>query len=236
MESIVQNLMCAALMECCPPALVKFITRHPLFRQARTLAVEDLRAFTEKDPASHGRAGDIAYGYTSFKAVLHYRLAHMLFQAHTKGGPHRQELRDAVMLISLRGKLLSGAEIHPACTIGRRFILDHGYGTVIGETTCIGDDGYLLGGVVLGATGIASNPRGKRHPTVGHRVQIGAFARIFGDVVIGDDVFISSHCMVKEDIPSGAVVSLKSEIQIVRRKTPSGYTFTRPVYDTAVSK
>jgi serine O-acetyltransferase len=119
-------------------------------------------------------------------------------------------------IISNRGKLLSGAEIHHRCTIGRRFILDHGIGAVIGETTHIGDDCYVLGGVVLGATGISGNPFGKRHPTLGNRVQVGSFSSIFGPVSIGDDVFIGPHCVIKDDVPANAIVTLKSELQVVR--------------------
>jgi len=127
----------------------------------------------------------------------------------------------AALLVSARGKLLSGADIHARSNIGKRFVLDHGYGTVIGETTEIGDDCYVLGGVVLGATGISGNSRGKRHPTIGNRVEIGAFSRVFGNVVIGDDVFVAPHCVIKENVPRNSVVSLRSELQIVRRKIAS---------------
>lgn len=113
---------------------------------------------------------------------------------------------------------MSGAELHPSSQIGRRFILDHGFGTVFGETVSIGDDCYVLGGVTLGASGISGNPQGKRHPSIGNRVQLGAFSRIFGCVDIGDDVFIGPNCTITQNIPSGSKVTLRSSLQILRRR------------------
>jgi hypothetical protein len=86
--------------------------------------------------------------------------------------------------------------------------------------TCGEADCYVLGGVVLGATGISGNLQGKRHPSVGNRVQIGAFARIFGNIVIGDDVFIAPHCVIKDDIAANSVVTLRSELQVTQRRLP----------------
>jgi serine O-acetyltransferase len=129
-------------------------------------------------------------------------------------------------LVSSRGKMLSGAELHPRCSIGKRFVLDHGVGTVFGETAVVGDDCYVLGGVTLGAIGIAANPCGKRHPTIGNRVQIGAFARIFGCVNIGDDVFIGSHCTVTSDVPAGSKVALRSCVQIVKPRSAESTVLT----------
>ncbi len=218
MDSLVGNLMRAALMECCPPLVVERIAADLMFETVMHQCDEDLQAFASKDPAARGRTSDIAFGYSSFKAVLHYRLAHALFLRCTSEGDPGRTLEAVAQLVASRGKLLSGAEIHPRCTIGRRFILDHGQGTVIGETAEIGDDCYILGGVVLGATGISANPSGKRHPTIGNRVQIGAFTRVLGDIEIGDDVFVGSHCVIKDDIPAGSAVTLRSELQIVRRR------------------
>lgn len=216
MDKLVGNLMRAALMECSRPLVVERIVTDSVFEEARQRCEEDLQAFANKDPAAHGRASDIAFGYSSFKAVLHYRLSHMLLQRSASEGDPERTLEATALLVSSRGKLMSGAEIHPRCEIGRRFILDHGQGTVIGETVEIGDDCYILGGVVLGATGISANPSGKRHPTIGNRVQIGAFTRVLGDIVIGDDVFVGPHCVIKDDIPAGSAVTLRSELQIVR--------------------
>jgi serine O-acetyltransferase len=202
-------------LECCPPALVTRITNDDVFTTAVEDCTLDLHAFVAKDPASRGCTLSVAHGASSYRAVTHYRLAHALLGANSDLCTAR-ELQTHAALISCRGKLLSGAEIHPRCVIGKRFVLDHGWGTVIGETAIIGDDCYILGGVTLGAAGIAFNPSGKRHPTLGNRVQIGAYTCIFGDVTIGDDVFIGPHCMIAQNVASGSRVTLKSELQTTR--------------------
>lgn len=216
MNSIVANLLKAALMECCAPWIMDMVTAHPLFERAVREVEEDLQAFASKDPASCGSLENIARGSSSFKAVAHYRLARALVTMADTLAIGHAELQANVSLISCRGKLMSGAEIHHHCQIGRRFILDHGWGTVIGETAVLGDDCYVLGGVTLGAIGISGNPSGKRHPRLGNRVQVGAFARVFGDIHIGDDVFIGPHCTIKQDIEVGSVVTLKTELQVTR--------------------
>jgi serine O-acetyltransferase len=215
-RDVVTNLLKAALMECCSPRFVDKTICHPCFEHAIREAEKDLEAFARKDPASRGSMEDIALGYTSYKAVAHYRLAHAMISMIPTSDAERAELDASVFLISSRGKLMSGAEIHARCQIGRRFVLDHGCGTVIGETAVLGDDCYVLGGVTLGAVGIAGNASGKRHPTLGNRVQVGAFSRIFGCVEIGDDVFIGPHCVIKEDIAAGSIVTLKTQLQITR--------------------
>jgi len=121
-------------------------------------------------------------------------------------------------ILSKRGKFLSGAEIHFRSNIGNRFVIDHGFGTVIGETSVIGDDCYILGGVILGATGICDNPDEPRHPVIGSRVQIGAGTSIFGRVYIGDDVFIGSKCIVTWNIPEGSEVKLRTSIQVTKQR------------------
>ena len=91
-------------------------------------------------------------------------------------------MTDQPVVPDIAEAVLSGAEIHPAARIGRRFVLDHGYGTVIGETCEIGHDCYILCGVTLGARGIANNPDGKRHPRLGNNVEVGSGARVLGYV------------------------------------------------------
>ena len=216
MRDVVTNLLKAALMECCSPRFVDKTVCHPCFEHAIREAEKDLDAFATKDPASRGSMVAIAQGYTSYKAVAHYRLVRAMTLMIPTSEADKAELDAGVFLISSRGKLMSGAEIHARCQIGRRFVLDHGWGTVIGETAVLGDDCYVLGGVTLGATGIAGNASGKRHPTLGNRVQVGAFSRIFGCVEIGDDVFIGPHCVIKEDVAAGSIVTLKTQLQITR--------------------
>jgi serine O-acetyltransferase len=172
---------------------------------------EDLQAYAERDPASGGRTELILDSYASFKAVLFHRLAHQVWRLG--------ELTDREIIahrLANTGKLQSGVEIHPAARIGRRFVLDHGFGTVIGETCEIGDDCYLLSGVTLGACGIADNPGGKRHPKLGNGVEVGAGARILGAVDIGDNVFISPACVITRDVPANTRVSIANQLQMQR--------------------
>lgn len=175
-------------------------------------AVEDVVALARQDPAAGGSWEYVARSYASYQAVIAYRLAHLLAAAE----------RDNAALarrISEDAKVRTGIEIHPAASIGRRFILDHATGTVIGETTVIGDDCYLLQGVILGATGIAGNEACKRHPTLGDRVQVGAFARVFGPVTVGSDARIGPHAVVTTDIPPGSHVYLMNQCQIRSPRT-----------------
>lgn len=213
MTDVVENLLRAALMECCPPRTVERVAHSTAFAGAVESCVEDLRAFAGKDPSVHGRIASVLHGSSAFKAVMHYRIAHALLHCQTEPEEERQAY---AALLSCRGRLMSGAEIHPCSEIGRRFVLDHGWGTVIGETARIGDDCYVLGSVTLGARGIAYNGAGRRHPTLGNRVEVGAFARIFGDVHIGDDVFIGPNCVVTHDVPSCSRVTVRCELQTTR--------------------
>lgn len=219
LHSLLKNQISCAFFECCDPHFAASILASDVFGVVLEQAMDDVVAFAAKDPAAHGDPVLIAQTYTSFKAVLHYRIAHALIvAAGTSSDMHDLKLHAAI--IANRGKLLSGAEIHPSCRIGKRFVLDHGFGTVIGETAELGDDCYVLGGVTLGAAGISANPSMKRHPTIGNRVQIGAFARIFGTASVGDDVFIGPHCVIKEDVPADSIVTLKTECQVMRERTP----------------
>jgi len=122
-----------------------------------------------------------------------YRIAHFLWIRNFKF---------LARLISHIARALTGIEIHPGASIGRRFFIDHGMGVVIGETTEIGDDVVLYQGVTLGGVSLK---KGKRHPTVGSGVVIGAQATILGPVVIGDGAMVGAGSVVVKDIPSGAV-------------------------------
>lgn len=206
----------AALWECCPAPIARLFLSSPLLKNVVSELEDDAQAFAQKDPAANGDPVKVVQAYTSFRAVLHYRLAHTLEKRFAPLGANEDVIPLYASLISSRGKLLSGAELHHKSHIGRRFILDHGIGTVIGETSHIGDDCYILGGVTLGAAGISNNPNQKRHPSIGHRVQIGAFSKIFGAVEIGNDVFIGPGCTITEDIEDGSRVVLRSSIQVVK--------------------
>ncbi|HMB10057.1 serine O-acetyltransferase [Saliniramus sp.] len=175
-------------------------------------AVEDIEAYVAADPALMGEARYALIPHSPFMATLSYRLSHLLWSS---GEDLRA--RQIAVEISHRARVLTVAEIHPAARIGRRFILDHGTNTVIGATAEIGDCCYTLNGVILGARGISGNPSGKRHPTIGNRVQIGAFAPVLGDIHIGHDVFIAPLACVTRDIPDNVHVGgLMAELQIRR--------------------
>lgn len=218
-RQLVENLIVAALLECCPAQEFARLGKTELIATVTAQACEDLSAFTLKDPAAGRDPALIAHSYTSYAAVLHYRIAHWLYRHRQHDQPLERSLPASV---SRRGKLVSGAEIHFRSEIGERFIIDHGIGTVIGETAIIGDDCYILGGVTLGARGIENNPPGRRHPRIGDRVQIGAFASVLGQVHVGDDAFIGPGCIITSDVPAGARVKVKTSLQVTRPRHAQG--------------
>ena len=116
--------------------------------------------------------------------------------------------------MSENSKVRTAIEIHPASIIGERFAIDHGYGTVIGETCVIGNDCYILQGVILGASKIKGNKKGKRHPTIGNNVHIGAFARITGNIKVGDNSKICPNAVIYRSIPPHSKVKIDNQIQI----------------------
>ena len=207
---IIENLMKASLYECCSQQSTKAILDSPAYLNAVILATEDLKAFLKKDPSASSDYLVLAQTSTSFSAVLHYRLAHSIYFKKNELLHHERE--NNARLISQRGKLKSGAEIHFKSRIGRNFVLDHGYGTVIGETTIIGEDCYILGGVILGAKGISLNPSESRHPIIGNNVQIGSFSSVFGKINIGDNVFIGANLCITNDIPPCAIITLQNQL------------------------
>jgi len=164
-------------------------------RTALATVREDLDAAIARDPATTSRL-EMALASPGLHAVWFYRLARRLWT--------RPGTRLVGRLVSQAARALTGVEIHPGATIGRRLFIDHGMGVVIGETAEIGDDVMLYHGVTLGGRSLK---REKRHPTVGSRVTIGAGARILGPVYIGDDVQIGANSVVVKDIPAGAIAT-----------------------------
>ena len=140
-----------------------------------------------RDPAARNKF-EVFLTYPGVHAIWNYRIAHKLWK-------HGFKL--IARMLSNRARRRTGIEIHPAAVIGHRFFIDHGIGVVIGETTQIGDDVMLYHNVTLGARRFAT---GKRHPTIGDRVTIGAGAKILGPVNIADDVRIPYNRVVLEDI------------------------------------
>lgn len=214
LDKHVEPFILAALLECASREEYIDLMRVNVIEKLSPQITDDLLAFTSKDPAAKSDPVFILKTYTSFSAVLHYRISHWIHKVIVAEGASR--LDDCLPgLLLQRGKMLSGAEIHFGSEIGERFVLDHGYGTVIGETSVVGDDCYILGGVTIGARGISGNPQASRHSSVGHRVQIGAFTSVLGRIHIGNDVFIGPNCVVTQDIPDGFKVKVKSSLQMI---------------------
>lgn len=153
----------------------------------------DFRAVFEKDPAARNALHVILF-YPGFHAILGHRIAHQFWQ---------MGLRSIAICISFIVRRLTGIEIHPAAKIGKGFFIDHGMGVVIGETTEIGDDVLLYQGVTLGGTG---KHKGKRHPTLGNNIVVGAGAKVLGPITIGDNVKIGAGSVVLKSIPSNSTV------------------------------
>ena len=149
---------------------------------------EDISTFKRRDPAARS-ALEIFFLYPGLKAIRMHRRANRCY---------RRRMFFLARWISQRAARKTGIEIHPAATIGRRFFIDHGTGVVIGETAVIGDDVMIYQGVTLGGTG---KDTGKRHPTIGNNVMIGAGAKVLGPLKIGDNSRVAANSVVLRDIP-----------------------------------
>jgi len=155
--------------------------------------LEDIRAYQKNDPAA--RSGlEVLLLYNGLHATIDYRIAHW-FYCH--------KLRFLARWISQWSKFCTGVEIHPAATIGRRLVIDHGTGIVIGATAEIGDDCLLYQGVTLGGTG---KDKGKRHPTLGNNVMVGSGAKVLGPFRVGNNVRIAANSVVLREVPDNATV------------------------------
>ena len=154
---------------------------------------EQIETVFREDPAAKSVL-EILLCYPGFHAIEAHRLAHKLYLWKIPLAPR---------LVSQISRFLTGIEIHPGATIGRRFFIDHGMGVVIGETTEIGDDVLLYQGVTLGGTG---NEKGKRHPTLGNGVVVGTGAKVLGNIRIGDHVKIGAGSVVVHPVPDNSTV------------------------------
>jgi serine O-acetyltransferase len=159
------------------------------FRSAR----EDVAAVFEADPAARSHF-EIIFLYPGLHAVWAYRVSHWLWN---------HGMRFLARFISQVARVLTGIEIHPGAEIGRRLFIDHGIGTVIGETAVIGDDVTLYQGVTLGGTG---KEKGKRHPTVGNNVSIGSGAKLLGNITIGDNCRVGAGSVVLRSVPANSTI------------------------------
>lgn len=154
---------------------------------------EQIDTIFREDPAARGVL-EIFFCYPGFHAILLHRLAHKLY---------KMGLPLPARMISQFSRTLTGIEIHPGATIGRRFFIDHGMGVVIGETAEIGDDVLVYQGVTLGGTG---KEKGKRHPTLGNHVVVGTGAKVLGNILIGDHVKIGAGSVVIHSVPDDSTV------------------------------
>ena len=156
---------------------------------------EDIENVRQHDPAARG-AVEIALNYSGMHAIWVHRLTHKLWQ--------KDETKSLARTLSQFARFLTGVEIHPGATIGRRFFIDHGMGIVIGETAEVGDDVMLYHGVTLGGRSLE---KVKRHPTIGDRVTIGAGAKVLGPVEIGSDSAIGANAVVVNDPPADSIIT-----------------------------
>lgn len=163
----------------------------------------DIAAVRDRDPAARNDA-EVLLLYSGVHAILAYRVAHKLYLGK-KYFPART--------VSQLAKFITGIEIHPGATIGRGLVIDHGSGVVIGETAEIGDNCTLYQGVTLGGTG---KDTGKRHPTLGNNVMVGAGAKVLGPFRIGDNAKIAAGAVVLEEIPANAT-AVGIPARVVRR-------------------
>lgn len=168
--------------------------------------IYDIDAIRERDPAARGRL-EVFLLYSGLHAVIYHRFAHFF---------HRHGMKFIARMISQHARFWTGVEIHPGAQIGRGLLIDHGSGVVIGETAIIGDNCTIYQGVTLGGTG---KDVGKRHPTIGNNVMIGAGAKVLGPFTVGDNVKIAAGAVVLDEIPSDSTAVGVPARVIARKKT-----------------
>lgn len=153
----------------------------------------DIKAAQKRDPAAKSFM-EVLLLYQGLHALMFYRVAHFFYESH---------FYFIARYISQLGRWFTGIEIHPGAKIGKRLFIDHGMGVVIGETVVIGDDVLLYQSVTLGGTGLE---KGKRHPTIGNNVVVGAGAKVLGNITVGDNSYIGSNAVVIKDVPPNSTV------------------------------
>ncbi|MBF0166864.1 MAG: serine O-acetyltransferase [Alphaproteobacteria bacterium] len=174
---------------------------------------EDIASIVERDPAARS-ALEVLFCYPGVHALLFFRLSHWLWS---------NEFKLLGRMVSQISRILTGIEIHPGATIGRRLFIDHGMGVVIGETAVIGDDVTLYHGVTLGGTSLH---KGRRHPTLEDGVIVGSGAQILGPHVIGQGARIGANAVVLSDVPKGVtMVGIPARVAMRRLKKDEEATF-----------
>lgn len=164
-----------------------------IWKTTAKILKEDIQTVFAKDPAARS-IWEVILLYPGLHAVWMHRVAHWLW---------KHKLIFMARFLSEINRFLTGIEIHPGATVGRRFFIDHGMGVVVGETTEIGDDVLMYKGVVLGGT---SSQKVKRHPTVGNDVVLGTDAVLLGNIIVGDGAKVGSGSVVIKDVPACATV------------------------------
>ncbi len=174
---------------------------------------EEIESIRARDPAA--RSGlEIVLCYPGFHVMLFHRVANAAWKAR---------LHLVARLVSQFGRFLTGIEIHPAATIGRRLFIDHGSGVVIGETAQIGNDVTLYHGVTLGGTSL---DEGKRHPTLEDGVIVGAGAKILGPIIVGSNARVGANAVVLADVPAGVtMVGIPARIAMAKRKSEGFHAY-----------
>lgn len=179
---------------------------------------EDINCVFERDPAARN-SFEVITTYPGVHALLWHRVSHLLWRIHLKW---------LARTLSQLSRLLTGIEIHPGAQIGRRFFIDHGMGVVIGETAVIGDDVTLYHGVTLGGT---SWSKGKRHPTLGNNVVVGAGAKVLGPITLSDGARVGSNAVVVKDVPENAtVVGIPGHIVSVKARDKNASSEKREAF------
>ncbi len=169
--------------------------------------IETLEAYQRRDPAARSKL-EVFLLYQGVHAILFHRVSHWLY---------RHNLRFLARLNSQIARHVTGIEIHPGAQIGRRLVIDHGMGIVIGETAEIGDDCLIYHGVTLGGTG---KDQGKRHPTIGNNVLISCGAKVLGPFKVGDNARIAANAVVLSEVPADATaVGIPAQIVRIAGKT-----------------
>lgn len=170
---------------------------------------ESIRAYRAKDPAARSDL-EVLLCYPGLHATILHRLAHGLWT---------RRVRLLARMVSHLSRFLTGIEIHPGARIGRRLVIDHGMGVVIGETAELGDDVFLYHQVTLGT---ASMAHGKRHPTLGNNVIVGAGAKVLGALLVGENARVGANAVVLEDVPAGTTVVGIPARPVERKARPRG--------------
>ena len=177
----------------------------------RIIFAAEVKACFERDPAARNII-EVLFLYPGLQAIIMHRIANFIYRLHIPVVPR---------WLSMANRFTTGIEIHPAAKIGRGLFIDHGMGVVIGETAVIGDNVTIFQGVTLGGTG---KDRGKRHPTLGNNVVIGAGAKVLGNITIGNNSMVGANAVVVKDVPEhSTVVGVPGRITRTKDRTFPGF-------------